>query len=144
VAPWLAGRPPARAALYGAAAAAAPLLVYRESFALSALATLAGVALVVPFERVYTRFDVRPVGAVRTLLRLALGLAVAIAIWRGLRAPLLPLGDAGSFLRYALLGGWCAAAGPWLFVRLGLAVREPVGNGAHPAERDDDHRMDRL
>jgi len=29
------------------------------------------------------------------------------------------------FLRYALLGAWVAAGAPWLFLKLGLAEREP-------------------
>jgi membrane-associated phospholipid phosphatase len=121
---WLNTLPTVRRSSTGAALAALPLLVYRESFALSALATLVGVAAVVPFERTFVRLDVRPFGVARTAARLALGLAVAIAIWQGLRVPLAPLGTAGTLARYMLLGGWCAAGAPWLFVRLGLAQRE--------------------
>jgi membrane-associated phospholipid phosphatase len=130
VAERLRALPPARAALAGALAAASPLLFFREPLALSALATLTGVALTVPFERAHVAFDARASGAARTLLRFAVGMAGALLIWQGLRGPLLAAGEAGAFFRYALLGAWVAYGAPWLFVRLGLARVEPAADSS--------------
>lgn len=60
------------------------------------------------------------------ILRLFVGLAGVAILWYGLGA-IFPRGeDVVSYLlrylRYALLGGWISAGGPWAFIRLHLAT----------------------
>ncbi len=67
----------------------------------------------------------RPARAAARMLRLIPGLAVAGALYIGLKA-IFP-GEASSyyrlfrFLRYGALGFWVAAGAPWLFLKLKLA-----------------------
>lgn len=61
------------------------------------------------------------------LLRLVVGLVGVAVLWFGLGA-VFPRGEALipyllRYLRYALVGGWISAGGPWLFIRLSLAKR---------------------
>lgn len=99
------------------------LLIHRDFEALPAAATLLGAAGGAVWERRRLRFD--PGGQLwRRVLRVMVGLAVALAIWIGLRIPLASYGEPGRILRYALLGAWLTALGPWLFVRAGWADRE--------------------
>jgi len=43
------------------------------------------------------------------------------------------------FLRYAVLGAWVAGGAPWLFIKLGLAGVEPIGEaGDHSASEKDE------
>jgi len=68
---------------------------------------------------------VRPESPGRGLAVAWVGLAVAFGLRYGLKAALgyVPLGEVGSdFVRYAVIGGWIAYAGPWLFRRLGLSA----------------------
>jgi membrane-associated phospholipid phosphatase len=64
-------------------------------------------------------------------LRYALGAAVIVGLWAGLRAAFSGLEPAllFRFIRYALMGLWGGAGAPWMFVRLGLAP----GRGQHQA-----------
>ncbi len=67
---------------------------------------------------------VRPESLGRRFAVGLLGLAVAFGLRVGLKLALsaLPLTAVGAdFVRYAVIGGWIAYAGPWLFRRLGLS-----------------------
>lgn len=99
------------------------LLVHRDFEALPAAATLLGAAGGAVWERRRLRFDAGGDGR-RRVLRVTVGLAVALAIWAGLRMPLASFGDPGRIFRYALLGAWLTALAPWFFVRVGWAGRE--------------------
>ncbi|GAB4502217.1 MAG: hypothetical protein Fur0035_17650 [Anaerolineales bacterium] len=64
----------------------------------------------------------------RRALRFALGLLGVAALWFGLGA-IFPRGDDFlayflRFVRYSLLGGWISAGAPWLFLRLGLSIKQ--------------------
>lgn len=77
----------------------------------------------------YRRLQFRERGAtwLQITLRLLLGLAVILLIWRGLK-PILDLwGIFGVFLRYVLIGAWLTGGAPLLFVKMGLAPREGEG-----------------
>lgn len=68
---------------------------------------------------------VRPESPGRGLAVALLGLAVAFGLRYSLKAALgyLPLGEvAPDFVRYAVIGGWIAYGGPWVFRRLGLSA----------------------
>jgi len=99
------------------------LLLYREHEALPAAAALLGAGLGAVWERTRIRFSAR--GPLLHLVpRLAVGFAVALLIWMGLREPLAALGDPGRILRYALLGVWITAGAPLLFIALGIGERD--------------------
>ncbi|HOU15157.1 MAG TPA: phosphatase PAP2 family protein [Anaerolineae bacterium] len=59
----------------------------------------------------------------RRAARYALGAAVMLGLWAGLRAAFSALEPAllFRFIRYTLMGFWGGAGAPWVFVRLGLA-----------------------
>lgn len=59
------------------------------------------------------------------ILRFVVGLVGVAILWYGLGA-IFPRGEeivayVLRYLRYALVGGWISAGGPWVFIRLGLA-----------------------
>lgn len=59
------------------------------------------------------------------ILRFLVGLVGVAILWYGLGA-IFPRGEEIlayilRYLRYALVGGWISAGGPWVFIRLGLA-----------------------
>ncbi len=61
----------------------------------------------------------------KRILRFSIGLVGVALLWYGLGA-VFPRGEdiisyTFRYLRYALLGGWVSAGGPWVFIRLGLA-----------------------
>lgn len=61
----------------------------------------------------------------RRILRFVVGLVGVVLLWHGLGA-IFPRGEdmvsyVLRYLRYALVGGWISAGGPWVFIRLGLA-----------------------
>ncbi|HWQ05415.1 MAG TPA: phosphatase PAP2 family protein [Longilinea sp.] len=76
------------------------------------------------FTRKYGRFNAKGAWEKRAL-RFALGLIGLIILWYGLGLIFPQTEDILSyglrFFRYALIGGWVAAGGPWLFLRLKLA-----------------------
>ncbi len=62
----------------------------------------------------------------RRILRLVVGLAGVAILWYGLGAVFPrheePVSYTLRYMRYALVGGWISAGGPWVFIRLGLAA----------------------
>jgi len=112
--------------LQAALAAALPLLLllgYHSLSVVKAMSTLAGFGAGVAYERARVRFAAGG-AAWRRGLRALLGLAVAVALLRGLGTA--PGGAVGVGAVYLLAGLWIGGAAPWLFVRLGLAAREPA------------------
>lgn len=83
---------------------------------------LMGVGVGAVLERQFVRYRTQG-SPVQQAGRLALGLAVLVVLWLGLRV-LLPPSPWFRFLRYAVVALWITLGGPWLFVRLGLARRE--------------------
>jgi membrane-associated phospholipid phosphatase len=114
---------PARMAVAGAVTLLLVLL-FHEGEALAAMSTLFGLSVGVPLERARIGFSASRGRLLQLLGKVVLGLLIALLIWRGLRPFLLPFGDPGTFVRYAILGFWVSAGAPWLFVRSGLAERE--------------------
>lgn len=94
----------------------------------TAVATLLGTGVGLVLEKSRVRFRVE--GATwQRVLRYALGIVVAVAIWAGLRAifpeePLL-LAVPLRFVRYTLLALWITYYAPLTFVWLGLASADP-------------------
>lgn len=81
------------------------------------------------FTRRYGRFDSGGAWEKRGM-RFSIGLIVLIGLYAGL-SQILPqkpveLGFVMRFIRYAALGGWVSAGGPWLFLRLKLAGPNPA------------------
>ncbi|RJR34785.1 MAG: phosphatase PAP2 family protein [Desulfobacteraceae bacterium] len=74
----------------------------------------------------------------KKLLRLVIGMAVAVAIWAGLKQAFSDLGPELPFriLRYSLLGLWAALGGPWIFSKLRL-VECRAGKGFEGKKPDD-------
>jgi membrane-associated phospholipid phosphatase len=61
------------------------------------------------------------------IIRFVVGLVGVLILWKGLDL-IFPRGEALlpyilRYLRYALVGGWVSAGGPWLFIRLKLASK---------------------
>ncbi|HOT91179.1 MAG TPA: phosphatase PAP2 family protein [Anaerolineae bacterium] len=85
-------------------------------------ATLLGMGLGFVIQARWIGFEVDG-GVWKRVARYAVGTAVMIGLWAGLRAAFSGLEPAllFRFIRYTLMGFWGGAGGPWLFVRLGLA-----------------------
>ncbi len=81
-----------------------------------------GIAVGMVIERRWIGFDTAGPFWKR-VLRLVLGLSVALCIWVGLKAAFASLGPEPlfRFIRYGLLGLWTALGAPWAFLRTGLA-----------------------
>ncbi|MFN2226469.1 MAG: phosphatase PAP2 family protein [Anaerolineae bacterium] len=138
VTPWVAAQ---RRSVQLALALAVPLLLffvypadttgrYPAQEGVTAAGTLLGFNLGLFMERIWVRFTVA--GSLgRRALRLLAGLVVLMIFYVGPRLVLpeemTPYGlEAGvRVLRYALVGWVAAFLCPWLFLRLGLADREP-------------------
>lgn len=90
----------------------------------SAVAVLLGGGIGFVLEMRQLRFDARGAWWKR-LIRLAVGLAVAMGLRFGLGAVFEDLEPALAFrvIRYALIGFWAAYGAPWVFLRAGLADR---------------------
>ena len=63
----------------------------------------------------------------RRAFRFLVGLVVLAGLWLGLRVAFDGLEPAVilRLVRYALVGFWGAVGAPWVFLKLGLAEREP-------------------
>lgn len=92
---------------------------------LAAISTLWGFAVGMVLERRWIRFCAGGLWWKRTL-RLLLGWALLFSLWMGLRFGFQGLEPDSVFrvLRYALVGLWCSAGAPWIFMRLKLADAE--------------------
>lgn len=103
---------------------------------LSAGATLMGIAVGMVIERRWVGFD--SAGPFwKRVIRLVVGLSVALGVWVGLKAAFASLGPEPlfRFIRYSLLGLWTAVGAPWAFLRMGLAQvqqNDPPNAGPRP------------
>jgi membrane-associated phospholipid phosphatase len=103
--------------------------------ALTPAGAMIGLGLGVVMERAWVRFEAGGPGS-RRVLRLALGLLIAVAFYAGPKLLLpadmaYPAEATVRLVRYGLLG-WVVAFGcPWLFVKLGLAPQEEEAAGAY-------------
>lgn len=119
---WLA-RQSVGAQLALVAAFSIPLmLVFPTEDGVTGGATLLGMGTGFVIQARWIGFEVDGVLWKRAL-RYALGAAVMVGLWAGLRAAFSELEPAllFRFIRYALMGFWGGAGAPWGFVRLGLA-----------------------
>jgi membrane-associated phospholipid phosphatase len=104
---------------------------YPAEASVTAASTMVGLGVGIIMERAWVRFSVE--GSVgKRALRFLTGLLVVVVFY--VAPPLLlpeemayGLEAAVRFLRYALLGWIVAFVCPWIFLRLGLADREPEG-----------------
>jgi membrane-associated phospholipid phosphatase len=89
---------------------------------LTAVSTLWGFTVGLVLERRWIRFCAAGVWWKRTL-RFLLGLVLLFSLWMGLRVGFQGLEPGSMFrvFRYALVGLWCSAGAPWMFIRLKLA-----------------------
>ncbi len=89
---------------------------------LTAVSTLWGFTVGLVLERRWIRFCAAGVWWKRTL-RFLLGLVLLFGLWMGLRVVFQGLEPGSMFrvFRYALVGLWCSAGAPWMFIRLKLA-----------------------
>ena len=89
-------------------------------------ATMVGIGAGLVLERRLVGFDVAGT-LLRRGLRFLLGIVVLAGLWLGLRTAFEGLEPAIilRLVRYALVGFWGAVGAPWVFVKLGLARREP-------------------
>jgi membrane-associated phospholipid phosphatase len=83
------------------------------------LGALWGAMIGFVLEEEWIRFDHHAPPA-RQIVKLALGLAVALGLRLGLKA-ILPDGDIWNFMRYGVIGFWVAFGAPWVFVHTRLA-----------------------
>lgn len=116
---WFVTRTPLRFRL--ALAIIVPLVlagVYLKDSAV-ALGTFWGAWIGLTLEGEWVRFDYRA-SLVKQVLKLALGIAIALGIRFGLKA-VFPEGDVSDFIRYGVIGFWVTFGAPWLFVRTRLA-----------------------
>ncbi|TVP78336.1 MAG: phosphatase PAP2 family protein [Gemmatimonadales bacterium] len=119
------GRPGFTGGTGAALTVALPILllgVHSEGTGFAAAATLLGVLPALLVEHRSVRFHHRGPPRQR-LLRVAVGLPVAGAIWLGLGAWTGAGAAMADLLRYVLLGGWIVVLAPLLFVHLGMAGR---------------------
>lgn len=98
----------------------------------AALGTLWGAVIGLVLESEWIRFDHRGSPA-KQIIKLALGLSVALGLRFGLKA-ILPEGDISSFVRYGVIGFWVTFGAPWVFVKTRLAeqfnAQAPIINPA--------------
>lgn len=85
----------------------------------SALGTLWGAVIGLVLESEWIRFDHRAPPA-KQIVKLALGLSIALGLRFGLKA-ILPEGDISNFFRYGVIGFWVIFGAPLVFVKTGLA-----------------------
>ena len=92
---------------------------------LTAGSTLWGFAVGMVLERHWIGFGSAGVWWKRTL-RFLIGFGVLFGLWMGLRLGFQDLEPDSVFrvIRYAIVGLWCSAGAPWMFIRLKLANAE--------------------
>ena len=88
--------------------------------------TMVGIGAGLVLERRLVGFDVAG-SLLRRAFRFLVGLVVLAGLWLGLRIAFDGLEPAIILrvVRYALVGFWGAVGAPWVFLKLGLAEREP-------------------
>jgi len=93
--------------------------------AIAAAATLLGMCVGLVLERRWARFETSRVWRTN-LLRLLVGMVGVAVFYLGLRVAFAGLEPEPlwRFVRYAILGFWCAFGAPWLFVQLRLTPPE--------------------
>jgi membrane-associated phospholipid phosphatase len=98
------------------------VLIFPTEDGVTGGATLLGMGIGFVIQARWIGFEVDGV-LWKRVLRYALGAAVIVGLWAGLRAAFSGLEPAllFRFIRYALMGFWGGAGAPWIFVRLGLA-----------------------
>lgn len=119
---WLA-RQSLGAQLALVAALSIPLmLIFLTEDGVTGGATLLGMGIGFVIQARWIGFEVDGV-LWRRVARYALGAAVMVGLWAGLRAAFSGLEPAllFRFIRYTLMGLWGGAGAPWVFVKLGLA-----------------------
>ena len=125
---WLA-RQSLGAQLALVAAFSVPLmLIFPSKDGVTGGATLLGMGIGLVIQARWIGFETDGVLWKRAL-RYALGAAVIVGLWAGLRAAFSGLEPAllFRFIRYALMGFWGGAGAPWVFVKLGLAPNSSRG-----------------
>jgi hypothetical protein len=85
----------------------------------AALGTLWGVMIGLVLESEWIRFNHHASPATQ-IVRLVIGLGIALALRFGLKAKLLA-GDMSTFFRYGVIGFWVIFGAPWIFVKTCLA-----------------------
>lgn len=95
-----------------------------EDGGVTAGATLMGMSVGFVLQLYWVGFEAQGVWGKR-IVRYALGAAVMVGLWAGLKAAFGSLEPAllFRFVRYTLMGLWGSVGAPWAFVRLGLARR---------------------
>lgn len=98
------------------------MLIFPSEDGVTGGATLLGMGIGFVVQARWIGFEVEGVLWKRAA-RYALGAAVMVGLWAGLRAAFSALEPAlvFRFIRYTLMGLWGGAGAPWVFVRLGLA-----------------------
>ncbi|MGC9394101.1 MAG: phosphatase PAP2 family protein [Anaerolineae bacterium] len=119
---WLAGMGVGAQLALVAAFSIPLMLVFPSEDGVTGGATLLGMGIGFVLQARWIGFEAD--GALwKRVMRYAVGAAVIVGLWAGLRAAFSTLEPAllFRFIRYALMGFWGGAGAPWLFVRLGLA-----------------------
>ncbi len=122
VEPWLAGLSLGAQLALVAAFSIPLMLLFPSEDGVTGGATLLGMGVGFVAQARWIGFETDGV-LWRRAARYALGAAVMIGLWAGLRAAFAALEPAllFRFIRYTLMGFWGGAGAPWVFVRLGLA-----------------------
>jgi len=121
---WIASRKVGAQLALVAILTLALILVFLTEDGVTTGATLLGMGLGFVVQAHWIGFEVD--GELwRRAARYALGAAVMVGLWAGLRAAFSALEPEllFRFIRYVLMGLWGGAGAPWVFVRLGLAQR---------------------
>jgi len=98
------------------------LALHFTAAAARAMGSLLGMGVGILLEEEFVRFEARGPWW-KQLLKLAIGLAVSLALWAGLKV-VLPEAVVFRLLRYGAVGLWVTFFAPWLFVKASLAGRE--------------------
>ncbi len=118
---WLAGMGVGAQLALVAALTIPLMLIFLTEDGVTGGATLLGMGGGLVIQARWIGFEVDGV-LWKRVARYALGAAVMVGLWAGLRAAFSGLGPAllFRFIRYALMGFWGGAGAPWVFVKLGL------------------------
>jgi len=98
------------------------LALHLTAAAARAMGSLLGMGVGILLEEEFVRFKTRGPWW-KQLLKLAIGLAVSLALWAGLKM-VFPEAIIFRLLRYGVVGLWVTFFAPWLFVKTFLAEQE--------------------